>query len=142
MKESVVHMHLDLPKENVGKVAQKPRILLVDDDPLFLAEIKRLAKANQFDVIDYSSVKEIYWNLSENHFDVGIIDYGLGMVTGVQLARFLERSIPKFPMILVSAKERIEKSDGWPRCIEDAVSKSVGPHEILSIALKLTRKSP
>jgi DNA-binding NtrC family response regulator len=113
-----------------------PRILLVDDDPLFEAIMAHVAAREHISLTAVRSAKEIYRHLRELQFDVAILDYDLGRTTGFELATFLNSQGEKAPIIVVSAHVTIPKLR-WPANVKDFFSKSVGPYPILGSAVRM-----
>lgn len=109
-----------------------PNLLVVDDDPVFGRVLSKIAEKRNVPLTFCSSVREV-GKLPNWGFDVGIIDYDLGVVTGLQFIDYLERFINKIPIILVSQYRQI-KTQKWPGSVKNFLHKSVGPYEILSAA--------
>ncbi len=112
-----------------------PRILLVDDDIVFGKIMMKIAHREQIPLTYYSSVKDIA-KLSHFDFDLGIFDYDLGAITGLQLTEFLERYLRTVPIILISQYRHIDPKF-WPASVKEFVPKSAGAYGILNYALGL-----
>ncbi len=124
-----------LAQELIAKSLPVPRILLVDDDVVFGKIMMKIAHREQIPLVYYSSVKEIS-KLSHFDFDLGIFDYDLGAITGVQLTDFLERYLRKLPIILISQYRHIDPKY-WPASVKNFVPKSVGAYGILNFAFQM-----
>jgi CheY-like chemotaxis protein len=116
----------------------KPRILVVDDDPVFCRILKAVAEKHGIPLTYFSSVREAYRRAEEAAWDVAIVDYDLGSVTGVQLGRYLE-GLGKIPVVLVSAMN-VPQSAAWPETIASFLSKKEGPEVILLKTLSVYRE--
>jgi len=112
-----------------------PRILIVDDDPIFCRLMAAIGE-DMGVVVEYrSSLKELYKALPKLNFDAAIVDYDLGFVTGVQLSRYLERVPRGKPLILVSSYKNIPRG-GWSNSVRAFVGKASGEATILRQALR------
>jgi len=112
-----------------------PRILLVDDDPTFGKIMKRSSQAKGIDIVTCSSVEE-FSQLKNWDFDVIIMDYDLGAVTGFELTSYMEQyTEDDLPVILVSQTKQNDPKT-WPTTIREFVHKSLGPFAILDAAFE------
>lgn len=112
-----------------------PKILLVDDDPMYGKILQRLAANHKVSITFCSSLEEL-GQLDTLDFDVGIIDYNLGAVTGVELTTYLEHTLPTdLPIILISQTRQLV-SRRWPDSIRDFVHKAMGPYAVLDAAFE------
>jgi len=122
------------PNDN-GKTV--PRILLVDDDVVFGQIMLGFAKEQNL-ALTYCRSTEQVSRLTQFNFQLAVIDYDLGAITGIQLSHFLERFLYSIPVILVSQYREINRSP-LPPCIREFIHKSAGPSEILEAALRTLR---
>ena len=118
-----------------NKMSRQYKVLLVDDDIIFGKIIQVLAAEENISLTYVKNVRDAY-QLSNWSFDMAIIDYDLGAVTGIQLSYFLEHYLKPKAVLLVSAHPEVEKKT-WPECVKDFVNKSDGPMPILRAAKKL-----
>lgn len=124
-----------LPDSLARDAATIPRILIVDDDPIFCRLMAAIGERMGV-LIEYrSSLKELYKVLPKLKFDAAIVDYDLGCVTGVQLSRYLERVSHGKPLILVSNYRNIPRG-GWSHSVRAFVGKGAGEADILRQALR------
>ena len=119
----------------IAFTAGRPRILLVDDDVTFGKIMKKMAERLELPLQYCSSVNELA-ALSKPNYDIGIFDYDLGTVTGLQLSDIVERYLGKIPVLLVSSYARIEPKK-WPDSVKGFVPKSKGFYAILSEACRV-----
>jgi len=112
-----------------------PHILLLDDDRGFGKIMARVARKQRIPFTFCESVKDVT-NLTPTQFDVAIVDYDLGKVTGIQFAKNIEKIIGKIPVLLVSENADYF-SDPLPSSVKNAIVKSVGPVKILMSALEV-----
>lgn len=116
--------------------SHSPRLLLVDDDPLFGHILTRVARAGNIQLTHTLSPRTMNTLEVRKSFDVMIIDYGLTNVTGVQLVRALENCEQSLPTVLVSSY-KILPSKTLPASIVLILHKSEGPQKILHATLSL-----
>ena len=118
-----------LSTHGANKAKRSPRVLLVDDDLSYGKIIKKAASHKGFDLTYCQSIEE-FSVLSKWEYDVIIMDYDLGYVTGCELANYIENYVKEVTVVLVSQTKRKE-SNAWPKSIKGFVSKSLGPHAVL-----------
>lgn len=119
-----------------------PRILLVDDDPSFGKIMKRVAAKVGLlgPEITICRTLEEFAALTDWKFDIVIMDYDLGAVTGFELTTYIEHfTKEQVPVLLVSQTNQ-ERSRTWPRSIRGFVHKELGPLAILDAAIEAHAK--
>jgi CheY-like chemotaxis protein len=132
---------LELP---VGKLelgshsAPLPRILLIDDDLTFGRILAKAAQRSHLELIECNSVKQVN-RIPKWNFDVALIDYDLGDITGVQLSDVIGR-LRDMPVLLLSQYKQITVRQ-WPSRIKGFLHKSAGPFVILQAAVDLHQAS-
>jgi CheY-like chemotaxis protein len=124
-----------IPQGMVMAPRKPPRILVVDDDETFGRLISRAAEIKGAKVTYCQSMDEVA-TMPSFDFDAIVMDYDLGDITGVELAKRLERFAKcDMPAILVS-QSRQTSSRKWPHSIREFVHKSLGPFTILDAAFE------
>lgn len=111
-----------------------PRILIIDDDPIFCRIMAAIGDKVGVIVEFRASLRELYRALPNLSFDAAIVDYDLGRVTGVQISQHLQRIYGGKPVVLVSNYKNIPL-EGWSPSVRRFVSKGSGEQEILRQAL-------
>jgi CheY-like chemotaxis protein len=115
-----------------------PKILLIDDDVSFTKIISKAAGRKHLSVVECTSIRQVgklpFWN-----FDIALIDYDLGDITGVQLTDIVSH-LREIPVLLLSQYRQITMR-GWPDCIKGFLHKSAGPFAILQAAIDTHRTS-
>jgi CheY-like chemotaxis protein len=111
-----------------------PRVLLIDDDPLFGAILSRLAQAGNIVLDHVVSSRSMDMHNIRDAYDFIITDYDLGNVTGIQLIQSLEACNQALPAILVSSYGGIPHPK-LPPSILFSLHKCEGPQRILYRAL-------
>ena len=107
-----------------------PRILVLDDDPIF-GRIMRQAATKKGSAVSYCKSVDELSKLPSWDYDVIVMDYDLGPVTGFELTDYLEKfTSVEVPVILVS-QTKLRGSQKWPETIREFVHKGLGPFAIL-----------
>lgn len=107
-----------------------PRILLIDDDPLFGAILDRMARQGNIPLRHILSPRLLNVTGLRKSYDLLIVDYDLQNMTGIQLVRGLEGMLQSLPTLLVSSYNRIT-SGPLPESVFASLHKSEGPQKIL-----------
>ena len=115
-----------------------PRILVVDDDPLFRAKVAKIAEKRGLSVTTCASIRELSAVADSRLFDVVVVDYFLDdlqeFLTGTDIARVLEG----LPIVLISNNDRaFTNNDPWPTSIRKFVNKKAGIDAILDTAIQI-----
>ncbi len=117
----------------VGQELPPPRILLVDDDEMYGKILARAASQAGIDLVYCRSLEE-FGKLKDFDFDVALIDYDLGAVTGCELTVYLEHyTKSEVPVVLISQSE-LKRDRQWPSSIQEFILKDRGPHAALEAA--------
>jgi len=112
-----------------------PRILVVDDDPSFGRIMLELSKESLVSLTVCTSIGELD-TLKRWKFDAAILDYDLGHINGLELAKRLKHHLGKAPIILVSQTQQVETPiSRWPSTVKSFIHKSIGHHAILDTAV-------
>jgi DNA-binding NarL/FixJ family response regulator len=119
-----------------------PKILVIDDDPLFNAKVRKISRQKKLPVTTCASLHELGSLLDLRRFDVVIVDYFLDnlkeFLTGTDLARVFEA----IPMVLVSNNDHpLMNHDPWPSSIRKFVNKKAGVEAILTAAIQIKEEA-
>lgn len=111
-----------------------PKILLVDDDPLFCKAVQKEAGKMHLDLTVCTSMGDLAQLSRRKSYDVAVLDYFFGDgITGIQISHLLADDTP---IVLVSNTEgRKLVGERWPEEIRTFLPKTVGTHAILAEAL-------
>jgi CheY-like chemotaxis protein len=121
---------------------EAPRVLVIDDDPLFRALITRAGQRRKIPVAACANLRELNAMAVPRLFDVAVVDYYLDdmkrYLKGTEVARALEGT----PVILVSnSDDGIEDEEPWPAGVREFISKRSGIQMILNAAIKMKAAS-
>ena len=110
------------------------RVFAVDDDPLFLRNLKRLGDKHGIS-IDVFDPEIDFFNLPEDGtYDVAVIDYDLGHLSGPYICALYQKT----PILLISSALKPKpEQDTWPPSVRKYSSKSGGLEAILLEAISL-----
>ncbi|HEU5212360.1 MAG TPA: response regulator transcription factor [Gaiellaceae bacterium] len=83
--------------------SDRPTVIVVDDEPDFLAILQTRLGAEGWRVLQAGDVAGLYDLLEENEPDVLILDHSLPGITGVAAAKVLLRNDFAAPIVIFSA---------------------------------------
>lgn len=110
----------------------KRKILLVDDEEIFLRPLAKTILAAGLLVDTASSVEEARERLKADEFDLVISDVRMPGADGIEFARSLHAEFPDLPVILMTAYGSIRTAvDAMKAGAHDYVLKPFEPDEIL-----------
>lgn len=81
----------------------KPRIAVVDDDPLILEAIAGLLGQYGYAALPFEKASEALENLSRNDIDVVLTDINMPGMSGLELLDKIMSQYPRLPVILMTA---------------------------------------
>jgi CheY-like chemotaxis protein len=114
------------------------RFLLIDDDPAFCAVLEHSAKEQGIELHFYTSLLEFGNMRKPIGYDVVILDYDLGEITGLDAAGYVSGVFGNIPVVLISASsEREILPIVQPGAIRQFVQKSKGCNGIIDVAKSL-----
>jgi DNA-binding response OmpR family regulator len=120
------------------------RILLVEDEPDLGAAIQRTLKHEKY-IADWAQDGVEAWNYLENQwtqYTLAIFDWLLPGISGVELCRQLRAKNSSLPVLILTAKDRMEdKVTGLDAGADDYLVKPFGMAELLARLRALQRRS-
>jgi len=119
-------------KTSVSSLNRRPRILVVDDDPLILDSLARLVSAQNYDAVAADSGKKALAEIARMQFDVILLDLNMPDMNGVELlSRLAEQGIAT-PVIVVSGDTAIDSAvNALRHGATDFIRKPYKPEELL-----------
>jgi len=121
------------------------RILLVEDEPDLGRAIQHTLSQEKY-VVDWVQDGLEAWNYLEHkwtHYQVGIFDWMLPKLTGIELCRRLRQKPSPLPILLLTARDGIEdKVQGLDAGADDYLIKPFSTPELLARVRALARRSP
>lgn len=121
------------------------RVLLVEDEPDLGAAIHRVLSREKY-VVDWVQNGGEAWAYLDNpnvHYTLAILDWMLPRLTGVELCKRLRAENNPLPVLILTAKDRMEdKVAGLDVGADDYLVKPFGMAELLARMRALQRRSP
>ncbi len=111
-------------------IADKPSILIIDDDTAILHVFSRIFQRKGYCVTVAEKGKDAIEKLSCNHYDVALIDLRLPDMEGTELFPLIQKLSPKTLKIMLTGKTLLQDS------IEGAdvlLKKPIQPEQLLSV---------
>jgi len=121
------------------------RVLLVEDEPVLGAAIKRMLNQEKY-VVDWVLDGGEAWNYLENQgpqYTLAIFDWLLPGLSGLDLCKQLRAENNPLPVLMLTAKDQMEdKVAGLNAGADDYLVKPFGMLELLARLRALQRRSP
>jgi two-component system response regulator HydG len=111
-------------------IANKPSILIIDDDISILRVFSRIFKKNGYRVTVASRGAEAIDQLSLNRFDVALIDFCLPDMEGTELFPLIEHSSPDTVKIMLTGNVF---GQGYLEGLDALLEKPIQPDKLLSL---------
>ena len=121
--------------------ADRPRILLIDDDPVNLKVLESILSYESYDMTSVTSANQALEVLDEKEWDLVVSDVMLPRMSGYELARAIRArySISELPILLLTARSQPEDiSYGFQAGANEYVTKPVEALELRSRVKALT----
>jgi signal transduction histidine kinase len=99
---------LDRAAAGGGAAAAKERILVVDDEPNILNFVVDILSEGDYEVEGYESGAKALAAMKSKQFDVALVDFQLGDMTGLTLAREFRQIDPDLNVILMTAHASLD----------------------------------
>jgi CheY-like chemotaxis protein len=93
------------PSRTDDKHSRRPRLLLVDDDPVFRGALVSLGRSLGFDVEAYESMQDLEPFSRLDTYNGAIFDYHLVGMNSIDIVSHLKPFFSKIPTLLVSADD-------------------------------------
>lgn len=123
----------------------KPRILIIEDEPAIADAIQYALETEGFETRILSTGRPALAMLSENRFDLMILDIGLPDINGMELCKVIRKNY-MLPIIFLTARaDEIDRVVGLEIGADDYVVKPFSPRELcarVKAILRRTRNSP
>ncbi|MFC3749463.1 ATP-binding protein [Paenibacillus sp. GCM10012306] len=123
------------------KYMDRPRILIVDDDPVNLQVLEAILSLEQYDIVTVTSGKQALALLKTREWDLVISDVMMPQMSGYELARSIRQhfTLTELPILLLTARSYPKDiENGFLSGANDYVTKPVESLEIRSRVRALT----
>jgi CheY-like chemotaxis protein len=121
--------------------AERPRVLVVDDDRLGTEVRSELIRMSGCSVDVAFSGTEALAKASSCNFDIFVIDYDMPGMNGLKLARELRRQGHWAPIAMLSGRLELPSEPG-AELLARFISKGEGAHVLLRAVLDLSPQAP
>jgi diguanylate cyclase (GGDEF)-like protein/PAS domain S-box-containing protein len=118
-----------------GGGAERPRILIVDDEPRMRESLKRLLVRPDRDIVETDSGAAAKQALKTGPTSLVLLDIGLPDISGLDMLRWISQNHPDTPVIMVSGDARIDSAIRALRY--GAVEFLRKPEELDTLAVKV-----
>ncbi|MFF2176315.1 ATP-binding protein [Lysinibacillus sp. NPDC058147] len=121
--------------------ANRPRVLVVDDDPINLRVIETLLSTEKYDLVTVTSGSKALEILMSQEWDLIISDVMMPNMSGYELVRTIRQqfSITELPVLLLTARSQPQDiNNGFLSGANDYVTKPVDALELRSRVKALT----
>ena len=117
------------------------KVLVVDDELMIREVIKEYCLAEKYEVVEAVDGNDALIKLSNNTFDVMILDIMMPKMDGFTLLKSLDSSL-RVPTIVLSARgEEYDKLLGFDLGIDDYLTKPFSPKELIARIKALTNRT-
>ncbi len=93
-------------------IAEKPSILIIDDDVSILRTLAKIFQRKGYFVAVAEKGKEAIEKINSNHFDVALIDLCLPDMEGIELLSKLRETKPKMRKIIITGYPTLQNAVG------------------------------
>jgi len=117
-------------------IKTKPRILLVDDNPIILEIEKSVLKVEDYEIETASDGTEAIEKVRSFKPDLILLDIMMPMMDGYQVARLLkeDEECHSIPIVMVTAKRRPEDmNEGYLEGAAGYITKPFKSEELLKV---------
>lgn len=128
-------LRVSLGPDDLLRPNRTVRMLVIDDDESFLRIMERAARRKGITLKVCQNADEAA-RLSDDQFDVLVVDYMLGEESGLDAAAMWEHGPNDKPVILISQTTRIPPTKRWPGAMREFVHKRLGPFAIIEAAIE------
>jgi DNA-binding response OmpR family regulator len=118
------------------------RILVVEDDSIVADALKRGLQDAGFAVDQVANAEHALAAITQENFDLAVVDIGLPGVDGLELTRRLRREGHALPILILTARDSLEdRVDGLELGADDYLTKPFELPEVVARCRALIRRS-
>ena len=103
----IADLHPGLPAQ-LGSLSVRPRVLVVDDEPLILEGLTRLLATRGYDAFPAQGGCDALIAIGKQQFDIVLLDLGMPDLNGNEVLRFIADRGVDTPVIVVSGESSID----------------------------------
>lgn len=105
--------------EQPTRDATSAKVLIVDDEEMVRSVFTKLLSLNGHDVLRAASAPEALDMIADNRPDIVFTDQGMSEMSGTELAKQLQDTHPKLPVVLVTGDTEVSEANGLVEAIVD-----------------------
>lgn len=120
-------------------MSQKINILVVDDERIVLASIKKLLRNEEYSIYIVPSVKDALKEMKKTKIDVILTDLMMPDVDGLEFMQMIKKDYPKTPVIMVTGYATINTAlQATQLGAFDYIAKPFSKKELLGVLRRAT----
>lgn len=121
-----------------------PNVLIIDDDPIFLEQMKKFLELKEMDVVIASDGKTGLDSFKKNKIDAVFLDLNLPDIDGIQVFKKIKKMNTDIPICVITGLSGIDLTQYYKKLmdehvIKDFLCKPVDPSEMERLVLKYTK---
>ena len=118
------------------------RILLIEDDPVLLNQVRNSLEDNGYSVDTALDGEEGHYLGDTEPYDAVVLDLGLPKIDGITVLEKWRKEDKKYPVLILTARDRwSEKVAGFDAGADDYLTKPFQMEELLARLRALIRRS-
>ena len=118
------------------------RILLIEDDPVLLNQVRNSLEDNGYSVDSALDGEEGHYLGDTEPYDAVVLDLGLPKIDGITVLEKWRKENKKYPVLILTARDRwSEKVAGFDAGADDYLTKPFQMEELLARLRALIRRS-
>ncbi len=86
----------------------KPRVLIVDDEERFRTTLRKLLAVKQIEASDVGSAREAFAEISENDYDVVLLDVKMPEMNGIEALGRIKKENPEVEVIILTGHASVD----------------------------------
>jgi DNA-binding response OmpR family regulator len=120
---------------------ERARVLVVDDDPLSVAAIRRVLEPDGYRVDSAAGGREGLAHLGRHRQDCLILDYAMPGMSGLEVVAALRAAGESLPVVMLSAKsDSFDKAAGYSSGVDIYLGKDEDPSVLRAAVARLIRQ--
>lgn len=122
-----------MPQDN-GKISEKVRILVVEDDEIALKNLSHILRKEGYDVDEAGSGKQAIEYLRENAYDLVLTDLKMAKIDGMEVLASARRLQPDTETIIITGHATVDSAvEALKKKAHDYITKPYRISEIREI---------
>jgi PAS domain S-box-containing protein len=93
------------PTSTLAKSIRRPRVLVVDDEPLIRRQMRRILLLRGYEVVEAQDGEACLEEVKVSRPDMVVLDVSLGGTGGAEVVRLLRQRGDTFPIVLTSGRD-------------------------------------